>query len=202
MKNQKVDLSTAGNGYRMAAFIGVMIFAFVVLLCDYTLTWEMLTLIALALTTVSVSKISLGKDGLLVETPQAGSMPADPGSAKESNEEADEPDRSKPDKKAMIAYVSENPLKDFSEAAQKVFRTLRYFQNQEFKNDKTKVWGFSIPQGSPDYLTFINGVSELYGKGLVKISPQGLVGLSANGLAKAREPRDWSGPMWMDFKPL
>lgn len=203
MKKPQVELTTEERSFRFVAFGLILLFATGVMWKNYTLTWEMLALVALALTTVSVSKVSITKEGLTVDTRAfSGSMDAEKPAGDGAAPVLGDLQRfhtlgATPD---LAKLLTENPLKDFSEEAQKVLRTLRYYQKLEFKNDATKVWGFSIPQGSPDYPSFMKGVSELFGKGIVRMNPQGLVGLSAQGLQLSDEPGDWGGPMWTDFK--
>jgi hypothetical protein len=80
---------------------------------------------------------------------------------------------------------------DLSPAAGKILRTLWKYQQETFKDDKSKRWLFGINPIAPDYAFYLSGISELIPRGLVAVSPENhLCMLTEVGIAYVQQKPD------------
>lgn len=81
-----------------------------------------------------------------------------------------------------VTPTSDNRFQSLLLQTKKVLHTLWKFQVDTFGDDDSKRWGFTVGPGTPDYLEFSLGVSELLKEGIATVDARGFVFLTNTGL--------------------
>lgn len=110
------------------------------------------------------------------------------------------------DEREMVANSNSPDDISFSHpsSSRAILATLWHYQKKLFGEDSLQRWGFGIGIGSPDYRSYLEGLSSLLGANLVHQDQRGLSYLTNEGVGYCKEHSailDADGPYYSKFAP-